>query len=244
MTHRQLLLPIATALSLLPALAVGQSAPSRALPTPGAPAWETTTFPKIERHTLYAASSEEAAASLRGESRCSASALVLPLDDAEIPRVARLRWRWVVDQSLEVEDERVRAGDDFAARVYALFPFDRQGASLARSIRHKIMSTLYGREIPGQTLNYVWASRATVGDSWTSPYNDRTHVVALRSGADRGWHTETVDLAADFRRLSGQPYRPPIGIGLMVDSDDTCSHAVARFADFEILPPEPAPDDR
>jgi hypothetical protein len=105
---------------------------------------------------------------------------------------------------------------------------------------------LFGRELPGEAINYVWASRAAVGERWRNPFSDATHMVALRTHSDAPdaarWHSEIVDVLADRRAMLGEPLPPVEAIALMTDTDNSCSHASAEFSDFRLLGPADPPE--
>ncbi len=62
-------------------------------------------------------------------------------------------------------------------------------------------------------------------------------MIALAQGANTGWRRETVDVVARYRELFGTPIPPPLGLAIMSDSDNSCQHTEARFADFKFLSP-------
>ena len=167
---------------------------------------------------------------------------MLPLEGVDPERWPRLAWRWRILQGLEVPDERVKAGDDFAARVYVLFDFDPARESWLGRAQRRLAEARFGEDLPWETLSYVWASGAERGAEWVSPYTDRAHVVVLQTGSARapaqgGWRQQVVDFRADARRLLGEPLPPLRGIALMTDSDQSCAEASAEFADFRLLGP-------
>jgi hypothetical protein len=197
------------------------------LPLPGSDAWEPLTFPSIRNHTQYAvvgASDLGGRPAWRAHAQCSASAMALSLADRDPSRSPRLSWRWKVERGLDVEDERVRSGDDFAARVYVLRPFDPTRASWFERVRRRLARSLYGRDLPGSATSYVWTSHVAPGTRWPNPYSAESTMVALRSGASPGWQQETIDLAAQ-----------DMAIAIMSDADDSCGEAIAWFADFRLL---------
>jgi hypothetical protein len=62
-------------------------------------------------------------------------------------------------------------------------------------------------------------------------------MIALAQGANPGWRTETVDVAARYRELFRSPVPPLVGLAIMSDSDNSCQRTEARFADFKFLNP-------
>lgn len=220
----------------------------RRLPSPGSDLWQPIRFRSIDRHTLYerldptnstpdAQGGNDPIAVLRARSECSASGLILRLSgEVDLRSTPKLRWSWRVEEGLDIPDERVRGGDDFAARVYVLFDFDPAQSSLWQRLRRQVAIALYGEGLPGKAISYVWASHAPVGSSWKNPYSADTMMVVLQSRGDLGWRTQTVDLVEDHHRLLGESRASLMGIAVMSDSDDSCQKAAAYFSDFELLP--------
>ena len=60
-------------------------------------------------------------------------------------------------------DERTRAGDDYAARVYVVF----SGGLAFWRIR---------------AINYVWSGNQPVGSSWPSAYANNVCMIVVQSG--------------------------------------------------------------
>jgi len=198
--------------------------------------WAPLTFPKVERRTHYAAATVDGRAAVRADSDCAASALVVATPDVDLARTPHLTWAWKVERGLLVADERGKAGDDFAARVWVMFQFDPARASAWQRLRHAIASRLHGRELPGAAISYVWSSREPIGASWEDPFGAGSQRRVLRSGPPDGWQRESVDVAADYRALVGGAPPPLLGVALMSDTDNTCQQAVALFADFAWSP--------
>jgi hypothetical protein len=230
--------PLARRLALAGPLALaaaGAGAEARELPPPGEPPWRVTALRGVERVTDYAPLAAGGVPALRATSRCAASGLSLPLDDVDLRRTPVLAWRWRVERPLEVADEQSRAGDDFAARVYATFRLERERASLLERLWHRLAESYYGEELPGSALVFVWAGRSPPGRSWPSPYTSSVRVVVLRSGAAGAWESERVDLPRAYREAFGREPPPLRGIALMSDSDNSCQEAVAWYAGFRLL---------
>ena len=123
---------------------------------------------------------------LEAESDGAASSFYL---EREIDLAARpvLEWRWRVEAPLAVADERVRAGDDFAARVYVVAPGEG----------------LFALPI---AISYVWSGSAPVGADWPNPFTSKVRMVAVESGpAHAGeWRRYRRNVREDFRRLFGR----------------------------------------
>jgi hypothetical protein len=163
--------------------------------------------------TAYRVVAEGAGHVLRAESRGTASGLVreIELDPREYPV---LSWRWKVAGTIPAGDERTKAGDDYAARVYVIFPhwfFPRT-----------------------RTLNYIWANRLPVGTFLPNAYTENAMMIAVQSGPGKAgeWVSERRDIVADFRRAFGEE-PPRIGaLAVMTDTDNTGAAAVGWFDDL------------
>ena len=240
-TSRQSLLLCWLVAGLLLPASAAQAQGARALPPPGTGPWEALHFPKIEQHTRYEVIRGAQGPSLRSKSECAASGFVLSLDDMDLSETPRLSWRWRIHRGLQIEDEQAKPGDDFAARVYVLFAYDPRRASFLERSARGVAKLLYGRDLPGEAINYVWASRTPVGEQWLNPFSDASHMVALRTHSDapeaRIWHSEEVDLLADRGAMLGEPLPGIEAIAIMTDTDNSCTRASAEFADFRLLRP-------
>jgi hypothetical protein len=224
------------AIGLLASLGAAAAAQVVAIPEPGTEAWQPLAFPKIERHTRYTIASEDGNPVLHAESECSASGLLHPLHAVDLARTPLLRWRWRIDEGLAPADERSKAGDDFAARVYVTFVFEPERASLLRRAARRLATAVYGEAMPGSSLTYVWASHEAVGARWSSAYTASAQMIAAASGAPAGWREVEVDLPLDYERSFSHPAPAPLFLALMTDSDDRCVRARASYADFRFAP--------
>lgn len=178
-----------------------------------APGWEEKSF---KGHTLYTVVAEGAGQVLRAQSQDSASGLIFK-KEYDLKHYPRLAWRWKVDNILQKGDERSKAGDDYAARVYVIFP--HWFAPKTRSI------------------NYIWANKLPKGEFVPNPFFGNAVMLALQSGPGRlgEWLSEERDVAADYRRLFGE--EPPLvgGVAIMTDTDNTGEAAVAYYDDLRLL---------
>jgi len=201
---------------------------------PGTDGWHLLEFPKIPRHTTYTVVQSGELAGVDAQANCSASAMYVAVD-ADFISTPRLHWQWKIERGLDVPDERSKAGDDFAARVYVMFRFDPAHASFWQRARHRLATAVYGDLIPGSTINYVWSSHESAGAQWKSPYGGEGTLIALGHGPLPQWTEAVVDVAADYFAAFGHPAPPLLALGVMTDSDNTCQQAAASYADFRFL---------
>lgn len=178
-------------------------------------AWEVQKFSGMTDYKLV--SDEQGNKVLMAISRASASGLLkrVKFDPQQYPV---LSWRWKVAGTLSKGDARTKQGDDFAARVYVIFP-------------HWIKPLT-------RSINYVWANRLPVDQAVPNPYFSRTMMLAVESGNQNAgrWINEERNLVADYRRLFGED--PPMagGIAIMTDTDNTKEQAQAWYDDLVLLP--------
>jgi hypothetical protein len=185
--------------------------------------WESRGFPLIAA-TTYEAVDVEGQLVVTARSRNANRAMARRLD-VENPTRIDLQWAWRVRSRLDGStDERSRAGDDFAARVFVVFE-----TSL----------------VPTRTraINYVWAAREPVGAVFRSPYTQQVAHVVLRNRdaavAAETWRWESRDVLADYREIFEAEPTVVTAVAIMVDTDNTDGEAEADFRDIEleIIPP-------
>lgn len=218
------------------------------LAPPGTSEWADQTFGRIRRHTRYevvatrTGSDRESEPAYLATSDCAASGKVLPVSNVDLLRTPILRWSWKIVRGLDIADERSQKGDDFAARVYVLFAFDPEAASLPGRLAHRLYSNLFRRPLPGSALDYVFASHLPAGTSWPNPSQASAKMIALRTGSlgaarpltsHEGWYHESVDVLADHARFIGPDHAPEIvAVAIMTDTDASCARAEALYASF------------
>jgi hypothetical protein len=163
--------------------------------------------------TTYTLVKENDKSVLKAHSEKGASGLLkkVKLDPKEYPV---LRWSWKVEHALKGEDVTRKSGDDFAARVYVVFP-----------------RTFFWQT---RAINYVWASRLPKGSSVPSPYTSKALIVAVESGDEKAgqWVKEERNIYEDYRKLFGEE-PPKLGaVAIMTDTDDTRDEATAYYGDI------------
>jgi hypothetical protein len=127
----------------------------------------------------------------------------------ELNEYPYLKWQWRVLKLPKGGDERFKETGDSAAAIYVIF----EGF------------------LRPNTIKYVWSASLPLGTTTESPYNSKTKIVVLRNqNSPMGqWVTESVNVYADYKRLyKGEPKQVQ-AIGLMSDSDNTGSMAVAHY---------------
>jgi hypothetical protein len=171
------------------------------------------TVKAFKGETSYRVVAEAGGHVLQAQSRGTASGLVrkIALDPRDTPV---LSWRWKVAGTIPAGDERTRAGDDYAARVYVIFP-------------HWFFPKT-------RTLNYIWANHLPQGTFLPNAYTANAMMIAVESGSAHAgqWLTERRDMVADYRQAFGEE-PPRIGaIAIMTDTDNTGAMATAWYDDL------------
>ncbi|MFD1008579.1 DUF3047 domain-containing protein [Oceanisphaera ostreae] len=151
---------------------------------------------------------------VRASSQAAASGLFYE-QRIDLDATPWLSWRWRVERFPNVADERTKAGDDFAVRVYVVV---RDGWT----------------RLSSKAISYVWAQEARVGLRWANPFaGDKAMMLALRNRQDGdGWVSEKRNIKADLRRLFGKDFRYIEAVAIMTDADNGKSSAIGYYANF------------
>ncbi len=180
--------------------------------TDGLSGWTTKSF---KGQTNYSLVRENGSVVVKAFSSGSASGL-FKKTALDPKRFRYLRWSWKVTDSLPKGDESSKSGDDYAARVYVVFP---------------------GRFFwQTRAINYVWANRLALGNSIPNPYTGNAIMVAVESGISKAgrWTSEERDILSDYRRLFGDEPREIGAVAIMTDTDDTGGESTAWYGDITI----------
>ena len=150
------------------------------------------------------------------DNTCSAMYYQLKLDAKRHPF---LSWKWrvaVFPNKPGTDNLHKKAEDDYAARMYVIFP----AIFFANS----------------KALEYVWAKDSTPGIITSSPYSANIKRIVLESGKTGEWVSEERDIYNDYMLAFGsKPARAIGAISFMCDSDSTKSNAEAFFGDINIF---------
>ena len=149
---------------------------------------------------------------LHAVSNGTASGLVFEkeFDPAEYPI---LSWRWKIDDVLAKGDSSTKQGDDYAARVYLIFP-------------HWFFPKT-------KSINYIWANKLEKEAVQANAYTGNAMMIAVESGAEKAgeWVEVRRNIVEDYRKAFGaEP--PKVGaIAIMTDTDNTGESAMAWYGD-------------
>ena len=201
--------------------------------------WEPMEFPKIDRHSRYQLTDDNGEQVVMATTDNSASGLIARVS-VEPGDSLILRWRWKVSNVYEQGNARRKEGDDYPARIYVAFEFEPDEAGFFERAKRKTVEVVFGEELPGNALNYIWANRLPVGEIIANPFTDTTMMVAVNSGtANTGeWVTVERDIVADYRKAFGREPPKLVGVAIMSDSDNTGASATAWYGDVRLVKPD------
>jgi len=168
---------------------------------------------KFQGETEYVLVEDGGRQVLQATSRGAASGLVFETD-YQPHDYPLLRWSWKISNTLNRGDSRSKAGDDYAARIYVVFP-------------HWFFPKT-------KTLNYIWANRLSKGAMQANAYTSNAVMIAVESGGEHlnEWRTEQRNILDDYRRAFGED-PPAVGaIAVMTDTDNTGESATAWYGDI------------
>ena len=175
--------------------------------------------------------------SVRARSDGSASMLKTPV---QVPpeAIGRLQFSWKVPALIADADMTRRDADDAPSRVVLAFEGDRSRLSTKDAILSELARTLTGEEMPYATLMYVWCNKRPVGSVIAHPRSDRIKSIVVESGPARlgQWLAYDRDVKADFEKAFGEAPGMLAGIGVMTDSDNTASRALAWYGPVRLAP--------
>jgi hypothetical protein len=156
---------------------------------------------------------------LRVDSSASASGMFREINEKPVVP-GNISWRWKVQSSLELNTkERMKSGDDYAARVFLLFE-----------------PSFFRWRIP--TVCYVWAGHEKVGSVFKSPYSSNVCMVVLQSGNKKAggiWIQEERDYIQDYQQCFEKTPKELSAAAIMVDTDDTGAQTTAWFDDLMLI---------
>jgi len=190
--------------------------------------WQPLTFPKIARHSTYTAVRCETGPCLLMESDNSASALVLK-QAFNVYAYPKLSWCWKVSNVFRKGDSRTKEGDDYPARLYVMFTYDPDRASLGKKLQYQLAKTVYGQYPPDSSISYIWDNQATGKPFIVNAYTSEARMIPVSAGSAtvNTWQEYTVDIVRDYRLAFGQDPPPIASLAVMIDSDNTRESARA-----------------
>lgn len=162
-------------------------------------------------HTSYQLERQRGELVLKAQTNATASALYREIE-VDLRKTPYLNWRWRVDNVYAIDNQQIKAGDDYPARIYVVV---KEGF------------------FPWQTkaLNYVWSNYLESQPYWPNPFTANAIMIPVRSGSDGlgRWHSERVNVAEDFYRVFGKRITKIHAVAIMSDADNAGGSAVAFY---------------
>lgn len=207
---------------LLLIAAAGASAQDIRLDLSSLSSWKELTFPWVPRHTSYSAVTIGGRPAIRIVSENSSSGLEYErtFNTYETPVI---RWSWRVMNVLADGNAETKEGDDFAARVYIMFPYDESHLSGVERMRYGIAKRLLGYYPASEILNYVWANRPHAENPLRNVYSSQGIMYFLDEGTTYigEWRTHEVNIVRDYRKVFRRDPPTTFTLAIMGDTDNT-----------------------
>lgn len=179
----------------------------------------------------YTIKTQKSESYLQAVSRSAASAVFYRVRERysaqDYPMIS---WKWKVAKFPDKEKLRERKGiekDDYAARVYVIFP-----------------SIIF---FNSKALEYVWDETEAAESVRISPFSSNIRLIVAQSGRDESgkWIFEERNIVEDYEKAFG--VKPSLRVGaiaLMSDSDNTEDIVEAYFDEINIGYVEGAPEEQ
>lgn len=179
--------------------------------------WEEKIF---KGKVVYRIEKDQSLSYVRATSERSASALYYKIKLDAKKRHPVISWKWRVEkfptkthpESLETKDE-----DDFAGRVYVIFP-----------------AKFFTKS---KVLEYVWAKDLPIGLVGTSPYSNNIKLIVAESGTnkERIWFTVERDIVSDYVKVFARQPEYDIGaVAFMTNAEHTRTSADAMYDEIKL----------
>jgi hypothetical protein len=207
-----LLIAAVAALCLVPAWASAQEIKLGDFSSGDLKGWEEKSF---LGNTTYKLVEENGRKVLKAVSDNAASGLFKEVE-IDLKKYPVLRWSWKVEGVLAKGDAATKAGDDYPARIYIVFP------------------AIFIWNTEG--INYIWANKLPKGDAVPNAFVDSIIMLAVESGAGKAgqWLSEERNVYEDYKKLFGKE-PPALGaVAIMTDTDNTGGRAVAYYGDITL----------
>jgi len=174
--------------------------------------WENKMFQGSTSYQLFQLDDKKV---LMADSQDSASIIIKKIH-VDLKKYPYLNWSWRIENRLDIENEKIKSGDDYAARIYVVID---------------------GGILPWRTkaVNYVWANKASKGEIWPNAYvGKNAMMIALRSNQDKTstFYSEKRNVYEDLMKLFGAEFQFIDAIAIMTDTDDSHSQVKAYYGDI------------
>ena len=195
--------------------------------------WEPLELNADRRTSYTLVSLEDSSKAIKAQSNNAASGLIyrVDIDPEEYPII---EWKWKVEGILENGDATSKKGDDYAARLYITFEYDKSRLGLTDRIKYWAIKTFTSYEIPLRSVNYVWGNKASRGTVVPNPYTDWVQMYVCRSGSEKTgrWIQESKNVYKNFQQAFNEQPGKITGIAIMTDTYNTGETATGYYGDI------------
>lgn len=174
--------------------------------------WVSKSFSGMTSYQLFQLKDQKA---LKADSDNAASALVKKIK-IDLVKYPYLNWSWKIENRLNINDEKIKSGDDYVVRVYVVVD---------------------GGLLPWRTkaLSYVWTNGVSKGDVWPNAFAGKNAMMmALRSKKDKTsvWYSEKRNVYKDLKQLFGTEFKSIDAVVLMTDTDNSHQKVTSYYGDI------------
>jgi len=127
-----------------------------------------------------------------------------------------LHWSWRIENTFANNNEKIRDGDDYPARIYII-----------------ISGGIFFWQT--QALNYVWSSHETKGSFWPNAFSKNAIMLSVQSGDEQlnTWINERRNVLQDIKKYLGKENISHVdAVAIMTDSDNTQGSAKAYYGNI------------
>jgi len=165
--------------------------------------------------TEYRLQKEDGRTVAQATSHAAASGMVKQIE-FDPAKYRYLRWSWKIADTVKGGDETTKTGDDYAARLYVVFP----GLFFWQT----------------KAINYIWANKLAKSETIPNAFTANAMMVAVESGPSLAgrWLQEERDILADYKQLFGEEPSKAGAVAMMTDTDNTGASAIAWYGDIVI----------
>jgi len=171
----------------------------------------------LKGRVVYGVEKDNSSSYVRAESQNSASALYYKLK-MDINKHPVISWKWRVDEFPTrklPENISSKKEEDFAARVYVMFP-----------------AMFFTKS---KVIEYIWSETMPVGVFGSSGYSKNIKVFVLEKGKSEDWRFEKRNIYDDYVKLFGSKPKLNVGaIAFMTDADSTQTKASAVYDEIKV----------
>jgi hypothetical protein len=158
------------------------------------------------------------------------SSVIYKAVPASARNATRASWTWSVQSSVPPTNLAKKGGDDRNIALY--FVFTDEGTAKRTGANPSIKRLLTKRS--SRMLIYVNGGQHAVGSFVPSPYFSGRGTTIVKRSAGTGTFSESVDLAADYRRAFGSDPEVLVGLAVSSDSDDTKTNSRSSLSSIRL----------